>query len=244
VGRSRDIVLLAATEGEAQILAGTLHDSARRIHAGKLTLRGFIGGRPCRLAVSGVGAVNAAQALTHKIEVHRPRLVLQFGVAGAYVPAGLGVGAVACATEEIYGDAGVLTPDGWQPLEALGFPLVPGDPPRYNRFPLDAGLVARAAAVCGAAAGPFLTLAQCTGVRALGDRLHARFGALCESMEGAAAAHVCALYAVPFLEIRGVSNLVEDRDRSRWDVAGAAAAAQEAVRLVIERLDDIMQRCG
>ena len=45
-------------------------------------------------------------------------------------------------------------------------------------------------------------------------------------MEGAAAAHVCALHDVPFLEVRGVSNLVEDRNRNEWKIAEAAAAAQ------------------
>ena len=78
-------------------------------------------------------------------------------------------------------------------------------------------------------AGPFLTLSQVTGVRALGDALHRRSGALCESMEGAAAAHVCALYGLPFLEVRGISNLVEDRDRERWRIAEAAGAARLAV---------------
>jgi futalosine hydrolase len=48
-------------------------------------------------------------------------------------------------------------------------------------------------------------------------------------MEGAAAAHVCALHDIPFLEVRGVSNLVEDRDRAAWRIAEAAAAAQAVV---------------
>jgi futalosine hydrolase len=100
--------------------------------------------------------------------------------------------------------------------------------------------VARAAGLAGARAGPFLTLAQCTGVRVLGDSLHARFGALCESMEGAAAAHVCALYDVPFLELRGISNLVEDRNRAGWDIPGAASVAQQAVLRLVERLDALL----
>ena len=100
-------------------------------------------------------------------------------------------------------------------------------------------LVARAVAMCGplvAAAGPFLTLSTVTGVRARGDELHRRFGALCESMEGAAAAHVCALHDVPFLEVRGVSNLVEDRNRTTWKIAEAAAAAQAVALRLAETL--------
>jgi futalosine hydrolase len=79
-------------------------------------------------------------------------------------------------------------------------------------------------------------VSQVTGVRALGDALHGRFGALCESMEGAAAAHVCALHDVPFLEVRGISNLVEDRNRAEWRVKEAADAAQAVTLRLIENL--------
>jgi futalosine hydrolase len=104
---------------------------------------------------------------------------------------------------------------------------------------MDPDLVARASAVVGsliARIGPFLTLSQVTGVRTLGDALHQRFGALCESMEGAAAAHVCALHDVPFLEVRGISNLIEDRNREAWRIKEAAEAAQAVALRLAENL--------
>ena len=107
------------------------------------------------------------------------------------------------------------------------------DPPYFNRFPLDSRLVSTAAEICGAQCGPFVTVSQCSGVQAVGDALYTRFNALCESMEGAAAAHICTLYDVPFLEVRGISNLVEDRDPTRWDIPGAADAAQSALIKII-----------
>jgi len=168
--------------------------------------------------------------------------VIQTGIAGAYVPAGIPVGSVVLADTEIYGDLGVLTVEGWQPMEAVGIPVVPaqnGQPARFNYFPLDATLVARASGIGGSLitrTGKFLTLSQVTGVRALGDSLHERFGALCETMEGAAAAHVCALHDVPFLEVRGISNLVENRDRSKWKVGEAADAAQSVVLKLLSSL--------
>jgi len=193
--------------------------------------------------VTGVGAVNAAHALTGYLAAHpKPSLVIQTGIAGAYVPTGIPVGSVVLADTEIYGDLGVLTVDGWQPMEAVGIPLIEardGRPARFNYFPLDGKLVARAAGIGGslvARTGPFLTLSIITGVQALGDELHERFGALCESMEGAAAAHVCALHDVPFLEVRGISNLVEDRDRSKWRITEAAEAAQAVALKLAENL--------
>ena len=37
-------------------------------------------------------------------------------------------------------------------------------------------------------------------------------------MEGAAAAHVALHYGIPFLEIRGASNLVGPRNRNAWNL--------------------------
>jgi futalosine hydrolase len=195
------------------------------------------------LAITGIGAVNTAHVLTQYLSMKRaPSLVIQTGIAGAYVPAGVAVGSVLLADTEIYGDLGVLTPAGWRPLEEIGIPLVESTgarDARFNYFPLDADLVKRASKAAGpliARTGKFLTLSQVSGVRALGDQLYERFGALCESMEGAAAAHICALHDVPFLEVRGVSNLIEDRDRKKWKIAEAADAAQQVVLKLLEEL--------
>jgi futalosine hydrolase len=193
--------------------------------------------------VAGICAVNTAHALTQYLTTRpRPSLVIQTGIAGAYVPANVAVGSVLLADTEIYGDLGVLTPDGWRPMEEIGIPLLEATASRaarFNYFPLDAALVDRASTAAGplvARTGKFLTLSQVTGVRSFGDTLYERFGALCESMEGAAAAHICAMHDVPFLEVRGVSNLVENRDRSKWQIVEAAEAAQRVVLRLLENL--------
>jgi futalosine hydrolase len=217
------VVVLAATAGEVERLAGL------------------------DIVLTGIGPVNTAHALTRRlVTASRPSLVIQTGVAGAYVGAGLAVGAVALASEEVYGDLGVLTPEGWKPLDEIGMPLVDAFgavPARFNTFPLDPELVRRAEEACRglvARTGRFLTLSQVTGVRAHGDVLRARFDALCESMEGAAAAHVCAIHQVPFLEVRGISNLVVDRDRSSWRLKDAAEAAQAAARRLVDHADALL----
>jgi futalosine hydrolase len=74
-------------------------------------------------------------------------------------------------------------------------------------------------------AGAFVTSSTVTGTDAEARAIMQRWGALAESMEGAAAAQVCALFGVPFLEVRGISNAVGDRDRSKWQVERAAEAA-------------------
>ena len=228
-----NLLLVSATELESGAIQSALGDAQTTQHAGKTVIVGNLCDWRCTLLHTGIGSVNAAHALTCQLERQIPNLVILFGIGGAYVPTGLPIRAVVLATEEIYGDVGVLTPEGWKPADEIGIPLVNGDPPVFNRFPLDSRLVSTAAEICRARCGPFVTVSQCSGVQAVGDALHARFNALCENMEGAAAAHICTLYDVPFLEVRGISNLVEDRELARWDISGAADAAQSALIKII-----------
>jgi futalosine hydrolase len=228
-----NLLLLSATEIESDAIQSALGNAKTAQHAGKTVIVGTLCNWRCTLLHTGIGSVNAAHALTCQLEEQLPDLVIQFGIGGAYVPTGLPIRSVVLATEEIYGDVGVVTPEGWKPADEIGIPLVHGDPPHFNRFPLDSQLVSTAAEICGVRCGPFITVSQCSGVQAIGDALHARFNALCESMEGAAAAHICTLYDIPFLEVRGISNLVEDRQPARWDIPGAADAAQSALIKII-----------
>lgn len=228
-----NLLLISATELESGTIQSELGDAKTTQHAGKAIIVGDLCGWRCTLLHTGIGAVNAAHALTCQLEGQTPDLVLQFGIGGAYVPTGIPIRSVVLATEEVYGDVGVVTPEGWKPADEIGIPLVHGNPPHFNRFPLDPQLVSTAAEICGARCGVFVTVSQCSGVQAVGDTLHARFDGLVENMEGAAAAHICRLYGIPFLEVRGISNLVEDRQPALWDIPSAAEAAQSALLKII-----------
>ena len=68
------------------------------------------------------------------------------------------------------------------------------------------------------------------------QKLRAVPAALAEDMEGFAVAFSCRLAGLPLAVIRGISNVVGDRDHRRWQVDSAlAAAADLAVRDVISR---------
>jgi futalosine hydrolase len=81
----------------------------------------------------------------------------------------------------------------------------------------------------------FVTMTSCTGTEREARVIAARTRGAVESMEGAAIAHVAHLHGVPVGEVRGISNLVTDRDTSRWRLADAALAAQEALLSWIDR---------
>lgn len=176
---------------------------------------------------TGVGPVNAAHAATLGIVRWRPSAILICGVGGAYPASGLAVGDVACASEECYGDLGASSPDGFLDMRALGFPVIAGPEPLYNDLPMS--IFPTAARV------KFVTVSTCTGTAAAADALAARTGGAVENMEGAAIAHVAHLHGVPVGEVRGISNLVTDRDPGAWRLREAAQAAQEAAFSWIDR---------
>jgi futalosine hydrolase len=186
-----------------------------------------------------MGKTNAAHGATALLESRPVRGVVGFGVGGAYPGSGLSPGDVALASRAVYGDEGVATPDEWIDTEGIGIPLVERGGQRwFNAFDADAVRVEAArraleAAGIPARVGPFVTVSACSGTEARGIELAARFGGLVEGMEGAALAHVATLYDVPFLELRAISNAVEDRDLSRWRLRDAADAAQQAMRVLV-----------
>ena len=243
----REILVLTATAFEQADLAAYLREPVEQVVAGRSWQRGLSSRGMVRLVETGMGAVNTAHALTCALQAFRPALVLQVGVGGAYLEAGLTIGDVAVASEEIYGDVGVRTREGWQSAEGIGIPLLRREKPYFNHFPLNSELVERARARLAAGGwcqggpavrvGPFVTVQECSGTTALGQEREARFRALCENMEGAPAAHLCQLYGVPFLELRSISNQVEDRQVEKWDLPLAAARAQQAGIHLLDTLD-------
>ncbi len=225
-------------------MAAGLDQPLRQSVAGRQWTRGALGGRTVQVVETGLGAVNTAHALTRSLQMELPPWVLQFGVGGAYESSGLGLGDLAVATTESFGDLGVITPAGWRSAEEIGIPVAQaGGESRYNEYPLDAELGRAAAAAlkermeARVAQGPFVTVQACSGTAALGRERAARApGALCESMEGAAAAQLCWMYGVPLVEVRAISNRVEDRDTAAWDLPLAGRRAQEAARVLVEVL--------
>ena len=239
------IVLIAATELETSLVREKFAGAATA-RCGRYELeKGRIGGKLISLLHTGIGKVNAALATEALLCERRPAAVILFGCGGAYPERGLQIGDVALADEEIYGDEGVITPSGFLDMQKLGFPLCSNDDASfYNHLPLDRELHAEARARLKAflspqgkslVTGPFVTVSTCSGTDAAGRQLAARSGGICESMEGAAVSHVCLQHNVPLLELRGISNLTEDRDPARWNIPAAAEIAQ---RCVLELIND------
>lgn len=212
--------------------------SPRHIPLGKFTaIQGELYDSPVLIFPLGVGKTNAAHGATLLLEKFAPNLMLLIGCGGAYQKSGLVPGDLTMADEEIFGDEGVITTQGWRSMSFLKLPLLcKGNQTYYNSFKIDRNNLNRAKKILrkfSTKIGAFITVSEISGTRQKAEEMEKRFHGVCENMEGAAVAQLCTLYNVPFLEIRGISNLVKERRKEEWDLSAATRISQEAALQII-----------
>jgi futalosine hydrolase len=235
------ILVIAAVRQEIADLTGTMNGIRIEDPVFPESYCGEINGKKVVTAVVGIGKANSAGGVTALVLRHAPRIVIITGCAGAYPESGLETGQLALAASEVFGDEGVLTCEGWKGLEEIGISVLERKGTRYfNEIPLSFSLAEQAIQLASALdlplrRGRFITVSTCSGTSSRGRELFRLFGGLCENMEGAAAALVAMQYGIDCLEVRGISNLVEDRDLSRWNIQLAVEQAQRFVYRYIER---------
>ncbi len=239
-----DILISAAVSGELEDLQANLDDIVTGRVGGPGITSGRIGRQAVRLVVTGPGIANTVHGLTVAVTDRIPGLIIQTGCGGGFNDAGLCTGDLAVASEEIDIHLGVEPAGPEAAAGLLPFPVIEKQGRKiFNRYPVDPGESRRAEKQLKAAfsssdvnvmAGPFVTAATVTASAARSRYLYRHHGALVENMEGAGAAHVAALYEIPFIEIRAISNQVGDRDKRRWDLPLSFQRCSQAVRSFLE----------
>lgn len=198
---------------------------------------GSLFGRVASL-VCGVGPVETAVRVTRYLAGHHEEIdsVLNFGIGGAYftnITDPVGLLDICVAEEEVLGDFGICYGNEMTAFTGHVFPA--------NRFTLDNGLLRTATSILthhelDHHTGVFITVNGASGKRARGDGLSAPYGAICENMEGAAIARACLSYELPFLELRAISNMVEDRPGADWKTTEACVRAAHAAALIVKEI--------
>lgn len=185
-------------------------------------------GRSKIIAVrSGMGLINAAAGTERLIAEYSPRIVLNFGCSGAHrreiMPGDIVVG-----QRVVHHSAMQILKDGSERYAGFGYEVA-GERMDAAELATDAALLAAAESLSErftAEAWP-AELFWPRGVERRApmihngvvasadiwtqaierlDILHTRHQSLCEDMEAAAIAQVCALHAVPFLTVKDISN--------------------------------------
>ena len=188
--------------------------------------------------VCGVGVVETTLSLSRILEQRKGAFdtVVHFGVGGAYISSA-GQGAelldICLAEEELFGDFGICHKDHME--------MLPENLTHKARYPLSTDLRNHCIDVLTKEhirfrQGTFVTVAGVSATAERGEMLQRQYQGLCENMEGAAVARVCEEYALPLLELRCISNYVEDRNLSRWRLQEACQSAAECTALFVQEL--------
>lgn len=191
-------------------------------------------GRGVLLVQCGIGLVNSATAAAVAISATSTRVVISAGSAGG-VGEDVGVGDVVVGSTYIYSGADA---------RAFGYSLgqVPGMPESYasDQDLLEAAVGAdvpdlRVLAGTMISGDAFIDASTVDAIRM------AFPGALSTDMESAALAHTSHLYGVPFLSVRGISDLCGPSAGADF-LTHVDDAAERSARVVIGALHQIATR--
>lgn len=200
------VLIVAATETELAPLRMQTGDIPHEISFG----------------VHGPGLLSASHHLTKFLQ-NKPDVVLQVGIAGSFSDV-FTSGSVVLVGSEQLGDIGAEDHQRHLSLFDLGL-LAPNDPPFFEqqlRNPHRKLFSEHLPIVRG------ITVNLCTGSSATAER-RSKMGVDIETMEGAALHYIALLEKIPFLQVRGISNKAEPRDRAAWQIPNALAACHREV---------------
>ncbi|WP_022667302.1 futalosine hydrolase [Desulfospira joergensenii] len=223
------VLILCATEPEmAPFLDRHAPRYMGRVRSGGKLFSGSLGKMDYHLLISGPGVFNTVHALSIFLEESVPDFILDTGIAGIFPESGLLVGDIGLAAREQYIHTGIQ--NGNTIPAPLPFDLIPDlESSRQGIYPVDPALIEKVYEGLKSGLnnvrvfkGRFITVSALTGTKSEAEKIHAGFFPLMEAMEGAGAAHTAALYRVPFLEVRAGSNIVGERDKSKWNIPLAA----------------------
>lgn len=212
--------------------------------------RGRLDGHEVVLVGAGIGKVNTTLVATLLADRFACRLIVFSGVAGGLDPA-LRIGDVVIADRTIQHDAGVIEDERLVTYQAGHVPFF--NPTDHLGYPVAADLIERLRVrlegfalppLPGAAGGeggnPRIVLGtilsgdqyiHCERTR---ERLFRDLGGAAVEMEGGALGQVAEAFAVPFLDIRALSDLA-GRD-SRFDFAAFVSAVAGSSARILRHL--------
>ena len=166
--------------------------------------------------VTGVGMVATTYALMKHLTSHQYDLVLQAGVGGSFdrtVP----LGSLVHVVSDRFGDLGAEDHDRFIDIFDLGL-LGSNAAPHTNGMLVNPLSAAHRHITLPQVGG--ITVNSVTGSTAT-VAIRQQYGCTTESMEGAALHFVCLNEGVTFAQVRAISNYVEPRDKSKWQMKDA-----------------------
>ncbi len=250
------IAILGAFKHEVSQIQKKLKKPEKTKKAGIVFSYGLLGSHKTVVGATGWGKVNASSGVTLAIETFKPDVLFYTGTAGTIPSTGLGVGDIVVSQSVLYTDIGLEADAPWRNLFKDRLPWLPllktKEGKFFHQFYPSQKLLERVKNVaeeygancnCKVRIGNISTSDTILTVNlTIAEEVYTQFELLCSEMEGAAAAQVCTRYGLPFLIVRGISD-VSRRESSgligllmeyRKNRSLAAKRAQEFLLRLVE----------
>ena len=221
------IWIVAAVESELNLLKKGLEADFQGELGGYAHYMGKVGNERVRLGVTGMGIASACLALGSFIALEKPDMAFMVGTAGAMPGSDLAVGDTIAARTEVLAEFGVAQEIGIGDVKPLKFISLQQEIDLSEAVTLD--IKDKASETGPVRLGKILTV---VGISRQYHDAHKRaecFHVMAENMEGYGLALAGRCFRIKAAEIRGISNMAGDHDKSRWDFKGARERAQTAV---------------
>jgi futalosine hydrolase len=183
------------------------------------------------ILVTGVGIPSTVFHLTKRLLAKKYDLIIQAGVAGTFNDR-FKLSEVVLVKEDAFADLGIEENGNLYSLFEKGF-IGENDFPYSDRWLVNNNSIFDQIN---------LPIAKAVTVNKIGDNefqnkmIHQKFLADIESMEGAAFHYVCLQQKINFLQLRGISNNVGERDKSKWELKKTIGNLNTQLLKIIEKL--------
>ncbi|HQQ93938.1 MAG TPA: futalosine hydrolase [Bacteroidia bacterium] len=177
------------------------------------------------LCISGAGMVKTAFELG-ALKSRSFNLAIQAGIAGSFGT--YAVGELLRVDEDRFSELGAENGDEFMSMDELGL----GEQEQKLLYPY------RHPFLCQLKKAKGITVNQVHGNSTSIQKIMARFHPDAESMEGAAFIYAANHCGWPALQLRAVSNLVEKRDRSKWNIPLAVKNLNDFLIQFLKSLDE------
>jgi futalosine hydrolase len=207
-----NILLVSATLFEVRPFAGRLSPAGpEEEHLSRYTLKG----NTIDLLIPGVGMLVTAYHMGRRLSQVRYDAAINAGIAGSF-RTDLPIGEVVEVTEDCVTELGAEGDSGMVSVFELG--LMDPDAWPYRKGRLVNDLPVRVKALDKLRKVTGSTVNTIRGSAEGAQRAREYSSAAVETMEGAAFLYSCLSAKIPSLQIRAISNFVEERDKARWNV--------------------------
>ena len=161
--------------------------------------------------ITGVGMTNTALQLGKYFGAgNKPDLAINLGLAGSFFK-DIRIKQVVNVTSDHFSELGAEDGDDFLPIDALEL----GKAAITPQIPFKNAVIDKLPIVHG------ITVNTVHGEEKSIERVFERYHPFVETMEGAAFFMACNEFNIPCVQLRAISNYVERRDKSKWDIPGA-----------------------